>query len=131
MRATVVTNEIPLSEWVHRKPPRLLLFNLDGFTPQENYYWQEKINRLNVDCGCTFSAAAFFLSIVIYPSVLILGGYHLPSRVSVEVLVGLGFSLAFAGLGKSIGLFRSRRLLRSSLLSLIDLIRKRKQSIVA
>jgi hypothetical protein len=126
MASIVVTNEAALSDWLHRRPRRHhLVFNLDGLTPEENNYWEKRINRLNTDCGCSIGAAALCVMAILYPSVLILGGHHKPGRLGLEAVIGIVFIMAFAGLGKSIGLLRSHRLLRSSLVSLTRLIRER------
>jgi hypothetical protein len=127
MAPLVITNEVALSEWLRRKPRRHLLLNLDGLTSQESHYWEKRINKLNADCGCSFGAAGLLIMLVMYPSVLILGGYHQPFRFGREILVGIVFVFAFAGLCKSIGLLRSRWLLKSSLLTLSDLARGRQR----
>ncbi|MEQ1557849.1 MAG: hypothetical protein ABL933_02770 [Methyloglobulus sp.] len=127
MKTIVVTNEVILSEWLHRRSRPLLLFNLGDLNPQENLYWEKRLNRLNGDCGCSFGAAGFYMMTFLYPSVLILGGYHQSSRLGLETLVGIVFVFTFLSLGKSFGLLRSRRLLHSSTMSLIDLIRERQK----
>ena len=126
MGVIVITNDVALGEWWTRKPRRNVMLDLHDLTSAENNYWENRLNRLNADCGCAFGAAGLGIAAVLFPSASILGGYHRADRLALETGVFAMCMVVVAGLAKWTGVLRSRWLLRSSTLVLRNLIRERR-----
>jgi hypothetical protein len=96
---------------------------LPALTAAERASWQQRLERLHNDCGCSAAAAAFLGSILSLAAYAYFVGFGQPSWLVVITSVPAAIAALFVG--KWFGHFRSRVKLRADLLQLVQLIEQR------
>lgn len=116
-----------LQQWaealpVQRRTVRLRL-DLPALTDTERIGWQQQLERLHNDCGCSAAAVASVGAILLIAGYAILVGFDQPLwLVAIASMLGAIVAL-FAG--KWLGRFRSRTKLRSDVGHLTQVIEHR------
>jgi hypothetical protein len=123
----ILTSASELTRWassirVKRAQIRLRL-SLPALSQQEHLYWQQQIERLYNDCGCSAATVSLLGVIVVIIAYAALIGFEQPIwLVVLGTVVATGVALF---VGKIIGHAWSRRELRRQVAQLIRFVERR------
>ena len=123
----IFTSVSQLTRWamgagVWRSPVRVRV-NLSGLSQQEQAHWQERIEHLHNDCGCSAGAVSLFgliLAAIVYGAVI---GFEQPLwQVALGTLIA---AIAALLAGKLFGLAWSRRTLQRQVTQIVHLVERK------
>lgn len=122
-----VVRDVEAIRQVAEKPlGRRLVLDCAELTSEERNAWQERINTLAVECGCSWSAVFLGGAVLTYLVLLATTGYRQAMGLWTHLGVGIGTAVLSAGAGKALGLMRARRRLKETLWKLVWLVEERR-----
>jgi hypothetical protein len=104
---------------------RRIAFEVNEFSADDNQLWQRKIERLYFSCGCSEGAIASVGALLAYMAWLFLRPAGIGAISWTDAIWGLLLFFLAAGLGKVVGLARSRRNLIEAIDQLDQVLRQK------
>jgi hypothetical protein len=124
----VILDEDGLKNLLAVTPKQPLELRLAALGVQESTEWQDKLESLRRECGCSMGTVFTILGLAAYLVFLLLGGARTLHHVWTAVLAGFGVVFVSAGMGKAIGISRARNKLQKAVEQLLLVVEQKKEA---